>query len=249
MKSLLVADKDSTLEILTHHLKPMGFDFIHYLNPIKAMDNIDEIEPDLVLFSAEDFPRHWKPFLKLLRETRTKEQTLFILLKGSLFTYEEAAKASHLGVNGIVSENFDRKEMSRLEEIFTRYSIIKDNRIDQRYFPEPYDNLEFIITHPTSFALITGAILDLSLDGIRFKPDNPLLTQNLGKGTVLPICSLKVEDAIISIQSKVVRKNGVLALQFMPIDEDTRDIIISFIEKKAERELHNLIHRNEMVNS
>jgi len=31
------------------------------------MDNISEIQPELVLFSAEDYPRHWKIFLKVLR--------------------------------------------------------------------------------------------------------------------------------------------------------------------------------------
>jgi len=247
MKSLLIADKETTLETLTRHLKPMGFDFIHYRNPIKAMDNIDEIAPDLALFSAEDFPRHWKPFLKLLRETRTKEQTLFVLLTGPLFSYEEAAKASHLGVNGIVSESFDRREMTRLEEIFTRYRIIKDNRNDHRYFPEPYDNIEFIITHPTTYSLVTGTILDLSLYGIRFKPDNPVITQNLGKGTLLPLCSLKVEDFILSVQIRIVRHNGILALQFLPLDDDARDAITTFIDQKAERQLNNLIHGNVLV--
>lgn len=244
MKTLLIADKESTKNLFTLHLKPLGFDFIHYQNPIKAMDNVDEIEPDVVLFSAEDFPRHWKPFLKLLRATRTKEQTIFIILKGDRFSFDEAAKASHLGVNGIISEKFDQKEKNRLEVLFTRYSIIKDNRTDHRYIPEPYDNVEFIITHPGNYAIVTGSILDLSLEGIRFKPDNPTLTQDLGKGTILSACSLKVEDVIFTIKSKVVRQSDVLALQFLSFDEDVRDVILTFIDKKAERELYNLLHQS-----
>ena len=43
MKVLLVVESDSIKDILTHHLKPVGFEIIHYNNPVKAIYNIDEI--------------------------------------------------------------------------------------------------------------------------------------------------------------------------------------------------------------
>ena len=145
MKILLVAYKDATRESLLRHLKPRGLDLIHYRNPIKAMDNIDEIEPDFVFFSAEDFPRHWKPFIQLMRESFTREQTFFVLLKGEQFSFDEAAKAKHLQVNGIIREDLeDRKEFRRLEELLVKYSRLVQNREGIRYIPEDHDKREFV---------------------------------------------------------------------------------------------------------
>src|SRR6056297_3862262 len=107
MKTILVIEDQETKERISRHLMPLGFDFIHYLNPVKALDNIDEIEPDLVIFSAEDFPRHWKPFIRLLRAKHSKEEAVFILLTGENFSSEEASKATILDVNGMISAQLD----------------------------------------------------------------------------------------------------------------------------------------------
>jgi hypothetical protein len=242
MKILLVAEKDSTRESLLLHLTPRGFDLIHYRNPIKAMDNIDEIEPDVVFFSAEDFPRHWKPFLKLLRVSFNKERTTFVLLKGDLFPFEEAAKAKHLEVTGIIRENLeDRKEYSRLEELLSHYTSLKEIRSQNRYIPETSDKVEFIFTHPDDNSIITGAIFDLSPTGTAFEPDEPDKTKKIAMGTVIPRCSLKIETEYLSVSSKVIRNDGRLAFQFMEIDEDITRIITDFIERRAERELSSAL--------
>ncbi|MDR1588437.1 MAG: hypothetical protein LBS57_13370, partial [Treponema sp.] len=34
-------------------------EIIHYSQALKAMDNIEEINPDAIIISACDFPRHW----------------------------------------------------------------------------------------------------------------------------------------------------------------------------------------------
>jgi len=86
MKLLLVAANDELKRALSFHLRPIGVEVIQYVHPIKAMDNIEEIEPDVVLFSSSDFPRHWKPFLKLLRGNKARNESMFILLRGGDFS-------------------------------------------------------------------------------------------------------------------------------------------------------------------
>ena len=44
MKTLLIIEHDNLKEQVIEHLAPRGFDFIHYRNPIKAIDNIEEIQ-------------------------------------------------------------------------------------------------------------------------------------------------------------------------------------------------------------
>ena len=107
---MLIVHKDETSQILEQNLHPMGFEFIIYRNPLKAMDNIEEVKPDIVIFSAADFPRHWKPFLNLLRKDRKKDECVMVLLVGDFFPFEEAAKAVYLQANGVIGEDLQRPE-------------------------------------------------------------------------------------------------------------------------------------------
>ncbi len=243
MKLLLVADKDTTRDILSSHLQPCGFDVIHYRHPIKAMDNIEEIEPDVVVFSAEDFPRHWKPFIKLLRETRTKGQTAFVLLTGESFSYDEAAKATHLEVHGVIRETLDdRSELRKLDDIITRYGALRDGRGDLRYVPDDADNVEFLITHPTTYRLITGTLYDLSPAGAAFVPDDPKASIDIPAGVTIAHCSLMLDDLRLSLACKVIRNSGRMALRFVNTTDDVERAIIDYIHGRAERELALILH-------
>jgi len=242
MKILLVAEKESTKDSLILHLVPRGFDLIHYRNPIKAMDNIDEIAPDAVFFSAEDFPRHWKPFLQLLRMSFSKENTTFILLKGDVFPFEEAAKAKHLEVNGIIRENLeDRKEYRKLEELLSRYTALIEERNVARYIPESSDQVEFMFTHPHNHAIITGSIFDLSPTGAAFEPDEPDKTKGLPVGTEVRRCSLRIDKEYFTFPAKIIRNEGRLALQFLDMEKRVASAIADFIELRPQRELQQVL--------
>ena len=242
MKLLLVTEKDTTRVSLESHLRPRGFDFIHYRNPIKAMDNIDEVAPDLVLFSAEDFPRHWKPFIALLRGTRTKEQTAFVLLRGDLFSFDEAAKATHLEVNGVLPERpEDRESLQTLEDIVTRYSSMKEIRNDVRYIPSASDNTEFVFTHPVNYQIITGILFDLSPGGAAFIPDDPKSSSDIPAGSKIKHCSLRLGTEFFNVSCHVVRNSVRIALKFIDITEELEQAIIRYIDMRAERELGLLL--------
>jgi hypothetical protein len=241
MKILLVVEKEITEKLLSMHLRPLGFEFIHYRNPIKAMDNIEEVDPEIVFFSAEDFPRHWKPFLKLLRETHSKEETVFILLVGDVFPFEEAAKAVYLSVNGIIHEDLqDKRKLQNIEGLLSRYKLVRDRRAEGRYLPEDFDEIEFLFTHPETMKLITGAIEDISLTGINFVPDNARMTTDLDEGVEVPSCSLRIGDNIVSVNCKVIRTNHQIAFQFIQLEPDDKNKIKNYLEQKAERQLSSL---------
>ncbi len=72
MKALLVVEDDAIADAVRYYLQPLGLDVIRYRDPLKALDNLDEINPDAVIMSARDFPRHWKTIVVNLRATRPK---------------------------------------------------------------------------------------------------------------------------------------------------------------------------------
>lgn len=239
MKLLLVAEREETKDNLAFHLRPLGIEIIHYVDPLKAMDNIDESDPQIVLFNCTDFPRHWKPFLKLLRDDKARHESIFILLRGKGFSVQEAAKAVHLEVNGIISEDLpESRIVHNLEEILIRYGMIRDRaRKNRRYLPAEFDDLEFILTHPTTMRVITGVLNDISLTGARFTPDNPELTLDLERGSGIPKCSLQVGEEILSVACRVVRNQRYLGLQFLSLTDTDISRLKRYLDSHAERAL------------
>ena len=148
MKLLIVTAKMRPRDRIFSHFNRLGYDIIVYDNPLKAMDNLSEVAPDAVLFNAEDFPRHWKPFLQVLRQLFDRESSVFIILKGGLFDSEEAVKAGSLSVNGVISEDFtSEEEIIQLENILSRYLVHDDSR-------GPDDFLRVNTAMSSSFSII-----------------------------------------------------------------------------------------------
>ena len=240
MKLLLVTSKDETRDRVSLHLQKLGYDFIHYNNPLKAMDNLDEIHPEAVLFNTEDFPRHWKPFLQVLRQLSSREESVFIILKGPSFNREEALKAGSLSVSGVISEDFeDPEEITQLENILSRYIVHNDLRGARRFSHHVYKSIEFLFNHPRNFSLITGSVIDISFDGLRLQPDSPQLTADIADGTDVPACSIRFGDFISSVGVRVVRNNKSISFRFTEFDETDRECFIDYLDTLAYRSHEN----------
>lgn len=231
MKTVLVIEDQTTKERISRHLTPLGFDFIHYLNPVKALDNIDEINPDLVIFSAEDFPRHWKPFIRLLRAQRSRDEAVFILLTGDMFSADEASKATVLEVNGMVDTRLEDEEIQHLQDIFARYNVLSEPRSDRRYPASWTEGIDFAFTHPKTFALVTGRITDISLGGLNFLPDMPQSTADILEGEVLHGCSFSLNNKVCTIDAKVTRNNRKIAFQFTEISTECHTALMEYLNQ------------------
>lgn len=237
MKALTVIDTDAVRNKLEERLHPLGFEFIHYLNPLKAMDNIEEVDPDVVLFSAQDFPRHWKPFWVMQKFLNPEDPGLFILLKGDSFSFEEASKASHLEVSGIFRESLDSGEIEKLYDLLGRKSLLFEHRLSRRYTPRAFDHVDFIFTHPRTLKIISGTLLDLSPGGLAFRPDNPQLTADLEGEEGIHFSSLCLEEDVLTLSVSIVRNNETLAMRFENLGESERIKIQDYIQNSIERAL------------
>jgi hypothetical protein len=238
MKLLLVAAGDRHLNVLGYHLRPLGFTIEHLANPVAAIAGIDEIEPEAVLFHAGDFPRHWKPALKMAREHHTREELIFVLLAPPDFEVEEAAKAAHLGANGIVGADLtDKKELYRLEELFRRYRPVEDKRTVTRVVPSENEALLSAFTHPGRRSLVAGRIREISIDGASFKPGAGSAVSDLEAGCRLPVCSLKLAEGIVGLSAKVTRNRAEMGFQFLEFEADGRSRLLAWIEARGERAL------------
>ncbi len=245
MKALLLVDNDRIAEIARFYLRPLGFEVVRYRSPLKALDNLEEIEPEAIVISARDFPRHWKIITQVIRATKPKDKCIIVLLKGELFPFEEAAKAVHLGVNGVVRDNLDdRHEQSQFQRLLKRYVIVDESRAAERVAPSAWDRLDFMFAHPQNYTPISGRLETISVSGLSFIPDTASLVADLSVGAEIEDCSLRAGDRILSFSCKVIRADRVLGLAYTVLEEEDKRYLEAYIASCPEREMRAILKKD-----
>ena len=240
MKLLLILSSDDTYNQIASFVKPLGFELIRYDHILKAMDNIDEIDPLAIIVSARDFPRHWKALVQFVRIDRSKDVCPIIVLKGDNFTMEEASKASFLGVSGIVTEALDDPaEITRLQGILGRYLPVDEKRRTNRIYVEPWQNFSFSFVRPKDKVLVTGEVKDISIGGLSFQPDNAALMKDLSLNIELGECSLRVGEAILSPICRVARTGRIVSMEFLSLPKEERETLTKYIISLPLQKLRN----------
>lgn len=240
MKMLLVAAGSEYANVLGYHLKPLGFALTQETDPVPAIERLDELDPQAILFNAADFPRHWKPMLRLVREKKPREECIFIIIAPRDFALEDAAKAAHLGVNGILGQNLaEKQELYRLEEIVRRYRSVRDKRNYTRLVPTENEQLGLAFTHPLRLALVTGTVREISIQGSSFLPTRPSAVADLAVGMEIPRCSLKIESELVSVTCKLTRNREELGMQFVAFSEGGHNTLLKYIQARSQRSLKN----------
>ena len=231
MKLLLVLSSDETYDHISHFVKPLGFELIRYTHVLKAMDNIDEIEPSAIIISARDFPRHWKTMVQFVRNERSKEVCPIIILKGSNFPQEETHKASFLGVSGIVTEAMEnRAEIDRLQGILSRYLPVDEKRRSRRFNAEPWQRFGLAFIRPQDNILVTGELKTISTGGLSLLPDNSSLMKDMFLDMQLEECSLRAGDFILTPVCRIARTGRTVSMQFISFPEGEMEILKTYLE-------------------
>ena len=237
MKLLLVLSSDETYNLISIYIKPLGFELIRYNHVLKAMDNIDEIDPSAIIISAMDFPRHWKTMVQFVRNERTKDVCPIIILTGEKFPLEESSKASFLGVNGTITEALNKSMViDRIQGILGRYLPVNEKRKYKRYHVEPWQRFSFVFARPADNVLITGETKTVSSGGLSFLPDNPPLLKDVFINTELAECSFRAGDSIISPKCRIARTGRILSFEFISFPEGELEILNKYIESLPLRE-------------
>lgn len=232
MKVLLVADSDEAIKTLSAFFEKRHFDIITYRWLLKALDNVEEVSPQVVVVSSVDYPRQWKTFIQYVHGTLDeKTQPVILLLVNSDFPDSERDKAGCLGVKGIIKglteESLEKvagllPRTAKLDSIPNKVEpiSIKPEPIAIKTEPIPAKPksvttpivpsvlTEFFFTHPKNQNLITGKVISYKKPILHFKPDNPQSMVGLRLGQIIPDVTLKTTNGVstvkIQIQSTVL---------------------------------------------
>ena len=60
MIALLISGSQDEYRSIKSALEEKNYGVVQYDNFLKAYDNLEEIHPDVIVVSAQDYPRHWK---------------------------------------------------------------------------------------------------------------------------------------------------------------------------------------------
>ncbi|MGA2545124.1 MAG: PilZ domain-containing protein [Rectinemataceae bacterium] len=244
MKALLLIESDRIADIARFYLRPLGFETVRYRNPVKTIDNLEEINPDAIVVSARDFPRHWKVLAQAVRAEKSKDECVIVLLKGEAFPLEEAAKASNIGINGIVKDKLDdRREQARFQQLLKRYMVVDEERAADRIMPSAWDRLDFMFAHPVSLSPISGKLEAISPTGLSFVADIPALASDLAAGDLIEDCSMRVGADILSLSCRVAHSGRVLGLEIETMADDDRSRLEDYLASCPEREMQAIMDR------
>lgn len=150
MKALLISDDESIVTPLDSYLKNHQFDTIIYKWLIKALDNIEEIKPDLIVISAAEYPRHWKTLVQFVKSGIGGDNVKIFLYEPSPLSDEDKLKAKKLQVSYFAT----------LEETDLKKLIIS-------FFPEG----DILFNHPKTNAVYSAKLFRKDDKRIQFKSD------------------------------------------------------------------------------
>lgn len=227
MKAIIICDDEELIGKVDSALASLSYDTIIYRWLLKALDNIEEIRPDIVVVSASDYPRHWKTLTQFIKSGIAGKIPDVILYVPKSFSETEKMKAQKLGIKGIF-DSCDEDGMS-----FFR-SIINSPTGDVSPDPEKADKERSaeaasisetlsaeglsdskigtaVFTHPKTGAFVTGTIRTLSDGSAEFTADIPSLAAEIASGDKIEELSLRISGvptyctaSVVSAENEII---------------------------------------------
>lgn len=111
MKALIISEDEKVYTTLDEILKNAAYDTIIYKWLLKALDNIEEIRPDLIVVSSSEYPRHWKTLVQFVKSGIGGDNVEIYLYEATPVSDEDQEKASVLGISGCFSDFDDFAKM------------------------------------------------------------------------------------------------------------------------------------------
>ena len=115
MKAIIISEADDIINEFTEYYKSQNYDIIVYRWLMKALDNIEEIDPDLIFINATEYPRHWKTLCQYVRGIDKNPK--IVLFTSIPFSKEDREKAECLQVESIINSSEDLEEVCTLDDI------------------------------------------------------------------------------------------------------------------------------------
>ena len=227
MKALIISEANDITNEFTEYYKTQNYDVIKYRWLMKALDNIEEIDPDLIFINATEYPRHWKTLCQYVKGINKNPK--IVLFTSLPLSNEDREKAECLQIDSIVNSSEDLEEVCTLTDICQdseenlpeteniieqeqneTVEILEEEKIEETIEQPTLSETKvckFLFSNPENFVLITGKVESFEDSKLIFLPDNPEDTENLLVDTIIKKCTLKVDNQINTVDVKVIKND------------------------------------------
>jgi hypothetical protein len=238
MKALLLIEDDEKALEVEGRIRLLGYDAVRYRNPLKALDNLEEVAPHAIIASALDFPRHWKIIADVVRSARSRQDCLIILLRGERFDPDEAAKAGCLEVNAVFSETLaEGPELDKFIRLLRRYARSSGAKEKRPATAPAWGDLLFLFSHPRTTRILGGSIVTMTAGGMSLALSEPSLVSDLDEGAILEEAHLKMGTKLLTLRCKVLRAGDPLGLGFLDLAAPDKAYIAGHLAKTTPKNI------------
>ncbi len=196
MKALLIAEDDEVILNISTALRNSGYDVIVYRWLLKALDNVEEIAPDVVIISTAEYPRHWKTFAQFAASGIGGSVPRIILHNGRPLSEEDKQKARTLNVAGTFS-GCDEDGLTELKDILKSAGLKTEISIEKSAY-------QLVFSNPSDDTFVTGSVVSYTGNEVKFKADFKYHVENLKKGMIIKYATFKNRNEIQTLKLEVV---------------------------------------------
>lgn len=206
MKALIISDDEKLVKSTSSFLENKNYDIIVYKWLLKALDNIEEIRPDLIIVSSSEYPRHWKTLVQFVKSGIGGDCVQIYLYEPTPLSIEDDDKAKVLGINGYFTSVDELENMFNPveEEVPSVDSLVAEAEEPVAQVAAPVEKApEFghiMITHPVDMHFMTGKVTAAADNTLTCALD---FDTDLASGTELSKCSYIWNDEIKNITGTV----------------------------------------------
>lgn len=245
MKALIISEDEKVYSSLNESLRKAGYDTIIYKWLLKALDNIEEIQPDCIVVSSSEYPRHWKTLVQFVKSGIGGDNVDIYLYEPNPISQEDQEKAKILGITGyfeslesfnippVVAETPAASEPTVVAEppvvaepVEAQITEVDaDDKIEVGASPETpaiINSGHFIFTAPQSKKFVCGKFFDYNGKTLSCSFYEPAEMENLSHDEVI--------SAFTFFDSKVSRNASVVVKELVKILPSNPFVIVEIQE-------------------
>ncbi|MGL4986391.1 MAG: hypothetical protein ACRC5H_04540 [Treponemataceae bacterium] len=185
MKILTLTTDETVCTIFKRACLAIEGSLINYTSPIKLLDNFDEIQPEVIIINAQEFPRHWKVIVQFLFNNPLFSPQI-ILYSTNLLAKDDFEKT-------ITLKLFTFTDESKLT--FYLQSLYMYDQIEKQESP-----VKCCFINPHNGKLVTGKIIEDKNNMFLFKVDFLDMLEQL-------LSNMKIENASLQRKNTFLKTN------------------------------------------
>ncbi len=171
------------------------YDYIHYSDPNKALNNVIEVDPDILIFNEDTFEND------IVEITKTKiEDTNLVANMSVIYFSKDYALSLENSIHKVNINLNDSESINYLNKIFHKNKI-------QEFLAE------LVFTHPVSNNFILAQITKIKDGILEAIPTFQESASTIPSNTPISSCTLKNKDKIVSFSAKLITNELTMKFQ------------------------------------